>query len=214
MIKLEDTYYVSLNHMLLSERSHRISPYEWSDGKVDWGFKTWPCVQKSLLTGKYVAIEDFEKELGDRYDSSLLQDLSVAELADAFAEIPECAVDSKIRIRLLWCIVHKFNDKYRRNPNSPEPTLRELNCFVNAAMAMQRYSPKSVPPSVKAELFRELGLFRHAVAVFAATPYRAENKEENEIMDEVVLRALRGDSSLFVIEHRRFIKEDEKPIFQ
>ena len=206
MMDLNDNYYVSKLYLMRSERRRcRPIAQEWSDGKVEWGYPTSPCVQKSLLTGKYLPTEEFIKEMGAGYDQAILKDLSVIELADAFATMPECSVDSKLRIEILWNIVHTFNDKYRRIPNSPEPTLRELNCFINAAMAMQRYNNRVVPPSIKAELFRELRLFRHTVAVYASSPSSKDNMEENEIMDEVLLRALRGDSDLFVINHRRFI---------
>lgn len=168
---------------------------EWSDGGVTGLCFSYlkPAVKLSRVTGKYIPVNMCEDESGAEDEGNVCNpELGVLEFADAYAQMDEDGtLDSSTRFLLLKNIIHSFNDRYRREYDSPEPSLKELNCFINAAMAMQRYDNEMVPISLKAELFREIGLF-------GQVQYMCKKFEGAPGLEEVLSHALNGKTRPFV----------------
>lgn len=168
---------------------------EWSDGGVTGLCFSYlkPAVKLSRVTGKYIPVNMCEDESGIEDEGNVCNpELGVLEFADAYAQMEEDGtLDSSTRFLLLKNIIHSFNDQYRREYDSPEPSLKELNCFINAAMAMQRYDNEMVPISLKAELFREIGLF-------GQVQYMCKKFEGAPGLEEVLTHALNGKTRPFI----------------
>ncbi len=185
-----------------TELDYRFHSYEWSDGKIVYfGYEHLSsAVQRCPFSGEYITAKEYVERFKEQIDRYPLRELTFQELVDAFAYMSrKGTLDSDTRLELLWNIIHSFNDKYRRKENSPVPGQKEEIYFIDAVMEMQRYDNHNVPQSIKAELFREIRMFDRAYAIY--DPFTAPNdKDEKEIMAEVMLRAARGDSTLFIIE--------------
>lgn len=190
-----DDFYYELEGMRKLRRMTMSQIREWSDGGVTGMCSSYlePAVKLSRVTGKYIPVGMCEDESGAEDEGNVCNpELGVLEFADAYAQMEEDGtLDSSTRFLLLKNIIHSFNDRYRREYDSPEPSLKELNCFINAAMAMQRYDNEMVPISLKAELFREIGLF-------GQVQYMCKKFEGAPGLEEVLSHALNGKTRPFV----------------
>lgn len=163
---------------------------EWSDGKVvksDLG--TLCVVHFSKEKGKYVWNDE---------SCGNVEKLPFCKLIEAKKELQsQGALDLKKELLLLWEMVFTFNDQYRRGVEDTTIPAEEAKAFIDIVLEMQEFRNSLVPPTIKAELFREAGMFKRC---FDFDENRMENDEESEILSEIHLRAARGDSKPFIIE--------------
>ena len=178
---------------------------EWSDGKIETSSaRQYSLVQRCQFTGRYMWYDEFDAAKGLPGDFFSLRRLDFNELYEAFKEFEENgALAPDKRLMLLWEMVHTYNDMYARDCNAPQPSRKEFVRFVDVVLEMQKYGRNDVPLSIKAELFREIGMFSRCISLYEGLPVYGD-EDEKEIVDEVKFRAMRGDSAPFVIEQMKY----------
>ena len=121
------------------------------------------------------------------------------ELQDAYLQLQNSAQPNDERfVTLLLEIIHAYNDEYNRNPDvKKEPQPGDYGFFVRSVIELQERGKDVLPLSLKAELYREAGMFEQC---FAFSSHDCSSTDEKEIMDEVLFRAAHADSRPFIIE--------------
>ena len=106
--------------------------------------------------------------------------------------------DDKRIITQLLDIVHAYNDEFGRGVHpGKEPQPGDYRFFVEAVLELQERGRELLPTSLRAELYREAGMFENC---FVFSSHDCRSRDEKEIMDEVLFRAAHADSSPFIIE--------------
>lgn len=172
---------------------------EWSDGKVEIeGYREKSIVQFSKEKNCYVWHDECEESVK----------LPCREVIAAYRQFEENnGLDDRTRLLLLWEIIHTFNDEYRRNSENVNIPTEEAKVFVDTVLAMQKYDNTLVPISIKAELFREAGMFKKC---FDFDENNQKSEDEREIISEIHIRAARGDSRPFIIEDMSFYENRKR----
>ena len=162
---------------------------EWSDGKVEIdGYREKTIVQFSKEKNAYVWHDECEE----------CAKLPCREVIAAYRQFEEKEqLDDRTRLLLFWEIIHTFNDEYQRDCENVNIPAEEAKTFVDTVLAMQKYDSALVPASIKAELFREAGMFKKC---FDFDENSQSCEDEREIISEIHIRAARGDSKPFIIE--------------
>lgn len=170
--------------------------YEWSDGKIEKNGVGGICVVHfSKEKGKYVWNDESSEDV---------YKLPFCKLLEARKELQaQGALDMEKELLLLWEMVFTFNDEYRRKYEDTVIPVEEAKAFIDIVLEMQEYRKSLVPPTIKAELFREAGMFKKC---FDFDENRMDSDEESEILSEIHLRAARGDSKPFIIEDIDFYR--------
>ena len=178
---------------------------EWSDGKIETSYeRQYSLVQRCQFTGRYMWYDEFDDTKSMAGDFFSLRRLDFNELYDAFRQFEdENSLAPEKRLMLLWEMVHTYNDMYGRKSDAPLPSRKEFVRFVDVVLEMQKYGRHDVPLSIKAELFREIGMFSKCISLYDGLAVYGDD-DEKEIVDEVKFRAMHGDSALFVIEDMRY----------
>lgn len=174
---------------------------EWSDGKLsslDYNGMTF--VQRCPFTGRYLLHDEYKSTFGDNKGFFSVRKLTFNELYDAFRQFEEEKnISDYNRLALLWEAIHSYNDTYWRSCKDEKPSQKEFIRFVDLVLEMQKYPNNDVPLSIKADLYREIGLFPKVLSLYDKYYYDISG-EEKEIFDEVVYLASKGVCSPFVIE--------------
>ena len=121
------------------------------------------------------------------------------ELQEAYRNMKNSAQpdDERIITQLLE-IVHAYNDEFSRGTHpEKEPQPGDYGFFVKAVLELQERGKDVLPPSLRAELYREAGMFENC---FGFSSHACRSRDEKEIMDEVLFRAAHADRRPFIIE--------------
>ena len=146
--------------------------FEWSDGRL-------ACQQWVASTGE---VSRFH-ELQQTYDA----------LCGSAAD-----VDDKRMVTLLLEIVQVYNDEYNRGCKAQKNVpFSDYEFFVRCILELQERGRKMLPTSLKAELYREAGMFEKCLEFSSAD---CRSRDEKEIVDEVLFRAAHADTKPFIIE--------------
>ena len=118
--------------------------------------------------------------------------------------------DDAQRVQLLLEIIHTFNDEYQRNPvANKEIPVEERAFFTKSIIEVLARGRKMLPASIRAELYREAGMFEYCTGF---RPSSSHATDEAEIIAEVQHRALHGDTKPFIIEHCDYYKNNERRV--
>lgn len=190
-------------HQLYSSISREFSPSllrdsEWSDGEVESRARTASAVQKSRNTGKYMWLADYMAEGESMGVENAPKSYGFNELQQAYRQLESVGeLENEHCVQLLWEIVRVFNRTYRRRSKSENPkvTLDDCKFYVDCILELLRRDGDSMPAIEKMELYREAGMFSKCFEVFKSR-FRWADKE---IVDELLFRAARGDSSPYIL---------------
>ena len=124
---------------------------------------------------------------------------SFHELKEAYRQLQNSAQpDDKHIVALLLEIIQAYNDEYNRDSNmKKEPGPGDYGFFVRSVLELQERGKDVLPASLRAELYREAGMFEQC---FAFSSHDCRTCDEKEIMDEILFRAAHGDCKPFIIE--------------
>jgi hypothetical protein len=157
---------------------------EWSDGRL-------ACQQWAASTGE---VSRFH-ELQQTYDA----------LCD-----PAADVDDKQMVTLLLEIVQAYNDEYNRGCKAQKNVLfSDYEFFVRCILELQERGRKMLPASLKAELYREAGMFEKCLEFSSAD---CRSRDEKEIVDEVLFRAAHADTKPFIIEQCEYYSTNPRTV--
>ena len=162
---------------------------EWSDGRLSCLAKTVSIVQKSPDTGKFVWLGECERRAKELGIEPELQHFGFDELSRVYNEFKPigklCEPDAW---RLMLEIVQAYNDTYCRGIGcKDEIPVNDYKLF---------------------ELYREAGMFSKC---FEMKPLIIKSCDESEIIDEILFRAAKGDSTLFLIEEIDYFVRNFRP---
>ena len=134
---------------------------------------------------------------------------SFHELKEAYRQLQNSAQpDDKHIVTLLLEIIQAYNDEYNRDSNmKKEPWPGDYGFFVRSVLELQEKGRDVLPASLRAELYREAGMFEQC---FAFSSHDCRTCDEKEIMDEVLFRAAHGDCKPFIIEQCEFYRNKER----
>jgi hypothetical protein len=180
-------------------RECMIKCYEWSDGQLGCAFNQVSTVQKSRRTGEFVWYSDFLSECSKTGEKESAEHYSFRELQQAYDHL--CRKENiygRCMVTLLLEIVHAFNDEYNRSMDVEKNIpLNDYEFFVRCILELQERGRKMLPSSLKAELYREAGMFEKCLEFSSAD---CRSRDEKEIVDEVLFRAAHADTKPFIIE--------------
>lgn len=145
-----------------------------------------------------------------RQVASALQESRFHELLQAYNALCDSAtdVDNKQVVTLLLDIVQAYNDEYNRgNDVKKRVAFEDYEFFVKCILQLQELGKEMLPASLKAELYREAGMFEKCLE-FSSSDCRS--RDEKEIVDEVLFRAAHADSKPFIIEHCDYCKDSKR----
>ena len=107
-------------------------------------------------------------------------------------------LDDSSQVPMLMSIIQAYNDVFNRCPSPyKEIPAEDYTFFLQCVIEVQKKGKDILPTSYKAELYREAGMFAECLGFGAKTIW---NKEEKAIIDEILFRAIKGDSKPFIIE--------------
>ena len=183
---------------------------EWSDGRLSCLAKTVSIVQKSPDTGKFVWLGECERRAKELGIEPELQHFGFDELSRAYNEFKPigklCEPDAW---RLMLEIVHAYNDTYCRGIGcKDEIPVNDYKLFVEVAIELARAGREHLPLSLIIELYREAGMFSKC---FEMKPLIIKSCDESEIIDEILFRAAKGDSTLFLFEEIDYFVRNFRP---
>lgn len=133
------------------------------------------------------------------------------ELQEAYRNMKNSAQpdDERIITQLLE-IVHAYNDEFSRGTHpEKEPQPGDYGFFVKAVLELQEKGRDVLPASLRAELYREAGMFENC---FGFSSHACRSRDEKEIMDEVLFRAAHADRRPFIIEQCEFYRDKARPV--
>ena len=136
---------------------------------------------------------------------------SFHELKEAYRQLQNSAQpDNKCLVTMLLEIVQAYNDEYNRGINiEKEPQSSDYGFFVQSILALQERGKDLLPASLRAELYREAGMFEQC---FVFSSHDCRSTDEKEIMDEVLFRAAHADRRPFIIEQCDYYKDKTRPV--
>ena len=136
---------------------------------------------------------------------------SFHELKEAYRQLQNSAQpDDKHIVTLLLEIIQAYNDEYNRDSNmKKEPWPGDYGFFVRSVLELQERGKDVLPPSLRAELYREAGMFEQC---FAFSSHDCRTCDEKEIMDEVLFRAAHGDCKPFIIEQCEYYSSKPRTV--
>ena len=179
--------------------------HEWSDGELACESDMMSIVQKSLTTGKFIWLANCmtkDKKLkagieGKRYDFH--------ELQEAYRQLQESDIEATRRyFRLLLEIIHAYNDMYHRFPDvQKDIPLEDFVFFTERVLEIERIGKEYMPDSLRAELYRQIGMFDKC---FEFDAMAKRDKDEQELIDEIKFRAAHHDSRPFIIEQCEYCR--------
>ena len=184
----------------------KLNCYEWSDGQFACESNMMSIVQRSRTTGNFIWLADCmtdDKELkeeieGRHYDFHTLQ--------EAYRQLQE-GDDEEINwqyFRLLLEIIHAYNDMYHRVPDvKRDVPLEDFIFFTERVLEIEKKGKKFMPDSLRAELYRQIGMFDKCFEFNAMT---SRNKDELELIDEIKFRAVHHDRRPFIIEQCEYCR--------
>lgn len=158
--------------------------FEWSDGRL-------ACQQQSAATG---------------------EDSRFHELQQAYNALCESTtdVDDRRLVTLLLDIVQAYNDEYNRGDSVKKGVAySDYEFFVKCILQLQEVGKNMLPASLKAELYREAGMFERCLEFSSSN---CLSRDEMEIVDEVLFRAAHADSKPFIIEHCEYYSNSLRPV--
>lgn len=186
----------------------RMNCKEWSDGKLNCMDNFASVVQLSQKSGRYIWYSDYMAECTKEGLPDKATRLDFNELQEAYHqfEYGGCDMPENNCYRLLMEIIHAYNDKYHRYVEdktiAPVP---DYKFFVQCVINIMKVGKNRMPNSLKAELYREAGMFSKC---FEFKSNDSRNKDEMEILDEVLFRAAHGETEPFVIETCEYCKNN------
>lgn len=185
----------------------RFSCYEWSDGRLCCSHNIVSVVQKSRRNGQFIWYTDYVDEcteLGEKNDAAHYE---FHDLREAFYQLTtDNEPENRKYVKLLLEIIHAYNDKYHCTHNSETYIpATDIVFFVNCVLEIQKFGKNILSPSIRAELYRQIGMYAKC---FEFESWAGRNDDEREIMAEVMFRAAHYDSKPFIIEHCEYCKND------
>ena len=114
-------------------------------------------------------------------------------------------LDDNTQVPMLMGIIQTYNDVFNRCPSpDKEIPVEDYTFFQQCVIEVQKRGRDILPESYKAELYREAGMFAECLGFGAKTIW---DEEEKAIIDEILFRAIKGDSKPFIIEGLDYHKE-------
>ena len=111
-------------------------------------------------------------------------------------------------VTLLLEIVQAYNDEYNRGREAKKSVqFADYEFFVKCILKLQELGKEMLPASLKAELYREAGIFEKCLEFSSAD---CSSRDEKEIVDEVLFRAAHADSKPFIIEHCEYYSSNPR----
>lgn len=185
--------------------------FEWSDGRLACTFNQVSTVQKSRRTGEFVWYSDFLSECSEAGEKESAEHYNFRELQQAYDHLCRKEdVDGRSMVGLLLEIVHAFNDEYNGTAGVEKKiALSDYEFFVRCILELQERGRKMLPASLRAELYREAGMFGKC---FEFSSSDCRSRDEKEIIDEVLFRAAHGDSKPFIIEQCEYYNTNPRTV--
>ena len=189
----------------------RINCFEWSDGRLGCPHKRVSVVQRSRKTGKFIWYTDYIAEGIEMGQSDNAKNYDLHDLQEAFDQLKYIdQLGDKHSLALFLEIIHAYNDEYHRNPLVEKKIpIPDYKLFVECVLEAQKVGKDRLPASMKAELYREAGMFEKCFE-FSTTDGRS--RDEKEIIGEVLFRAAHGDTKPFIIEQCEYFKRNPRLI--
>ena len=182
----------------------RMNCTERSDGKLNCPFYLRQTVYLSQETGKFIWYSQYEQECSAAGIAPNTKTYGFHELKEAHSQLKP--TDDNSYFWLLLEIIHAFNDEYHYDPEQRiEIPEEDFKFFVECVVEIMKVGEKRMPASLKAELYREAGMFAKC---FAFDTANCRSCDEKEIIDEVHIRAIRGETAPFIIEHIEYFKHN------
>ena len=185
----------------------RMQCVEWSDGKLACESNTMSVVQKSRNTGKFSWYTHCITEGNDIKTEYEGKRYTFHELQEAYKQLQDSGEkEERLHVRLLLEIIHAYNDKYHRDTDvKGNIPLDDYLFFTDCVLEIERKGKNILPDSLRADLYRQIGMFEKCFE-FSASDCRT--RDEKEIVDEVLFRAAHGDSKPFIIEQCEYYKNN------
>ena len=193
--------YVEMNGNLLC----KFQCIELSDGRLPCARTMASVVQKSHKTGKYMWYDDYVAECEAMGEGDRARHYGFHDLQEAYHQFEYIGeLEDKRCMRLLLEIIQAYNEEYHSNPSEEkEIPIPDIKFFGTCVIEIQKRGKHSLPVSLKAEFYREAGMFSKCLQFDAAD---GRNQDEKEIIAEVQYRAIHGDRLPFIIEGCEFNK--------
>ena len=119
-------------------------------------------------------------------------------------------IDDKQMVTLLLEIVQTYNDEHYRGCEARKSVqFTDYEFFVKCILQLQELGKDVLPASLKAELYREAGMFEKCLEFSSAD---CRSRDEKEIVDEVLFRAAHADSKPFIIEQCEYYNINPRPV--
>lgn len=183
--------------------------FEWSDGRLCCSRNIASVVQKSRKNGEFIWYTDYINECTELGEKNESRHYGFHDLREAFYQLalgrePE----KKEYVRLLLDIIHAYNDEYHDDPVSGiDVPPHDLVFFVNCVLEIQKVGKSLLSPSIRAELYREIGMYAKC---FEFESWAGRNMDEREILAEVMFRAAHYESRPFIIEHCDYCRDNTR----
>ncbi len=185
--------------------------FEWSDGRIETlhGEIGVTIVQKNPETGEYIWYKtgwSSEEQCNRVKEPTLLSFEELIQVYDLF-DRKDNFPGPYSRIALLWEIVMTYNDTYRRWNICDNIPANISESFVNAVLDLLSLDKRIVPLNIRAELYREIGMFKKCTA------YDENNMpagEQRELMAEIIYRATLQDNEPFIIEEMKYYNDNKR----
>ena len=142
--------------------------------------------------------------------ASTLSESRLCELQQAYNNLSIYAtdIDDKQMVTLLLEIVQTYNDEYNRGREAKKSVqFADYEFFVKCILKLQELGKEMLPASLKAELYREAGMFEKCLEFSSAD---CSSRDEKEIVDEVLFRAAHADSKPFIIEQCEYYSSNPR----
>ena len=185
----------------------RMQCFEWSDGRLPCFGHTASIVQESRRTGKFIWYTDYVTEGMEMGKSNKASHYGFHKLQEAYHQLkPIGGLDDKRCISLLLEIIRAYNDEFRRNgKKAKKATVCDLHFFTQCILEVENKGKNLLPASIRAELYREAGIFEKCFEFDAAA---SSSEDEREIITEIQFRAAHLDREPFIIEHCEFYRNN------
>lgn len=207
---IQDFYFDNLGEIYISGYGDvrcGINCIEWSDGRLACFRHTASIVQKSHRTGKFIWYADYVDECREMGESDNAEHYGFNELREAYHQFePIGKLEEKDCVALLMEIIRAYNDKYDHNyRRAKKVPIADYIFFIKCILEVQRRGKEVLPASIRAELYREAGLFEECFGFDAAA---SRSRDEMEIIAEIQFRAAHRDKEPFIIEHCEFYRRN------